>query len=415
MLGRVTQNYIRMDFVSALKDRMEKLNKVQTDLTSMRKIRLPSDDPVSTIFAMDYDTRLKEISVYLRNIDESISRLNLYDSNLDSVTSLIQRARELVIQSATGTYTQEDRKKMAVEIDQIIRQLAVLANEYYKDVAMYAGTRTNPPFLLSYGYSRELEHEIVTGVRYVGTGYRLKAEIEKKEYIEINVPGSIAFWGENQVIHSTTPANGWISQRDQTIRIDGVEIRIDRGDTIEQVVDKINSANLPVKASIDWQGGSMFLVLETTEPHPIEIEDVGDGTVMQDLGIIIPGMLPPNNVSPTARKYGYNIFEILMNIRDDMINNNIQALGSRDIGLLDRALDNVLKIRAEVGSKTSRLESLVKRLETDKTYFQEVFAKTVSTDITEAIVELNMLELVHRIGLNVGARLLQPTLLDYIR
>ena len=46
MVGRVTQNSISNEFLFYLKDRMKEMNKKQTDLTSMSKIRIPEDAPV---------------------------------------------------------------------------------------------------------------------------------------------------------------------------------------------------------------------------------------------------------------------------------------------------------------------------------------------------------------------------------
>lgn len=415
MIGRVTQNSISSEFIFYLKDRMVEMNKKQTDLTSMSKIRIPEDDPVGTTFSMQFQSRLREIDTYVSNIEESEAKLNLMDSNLQSATDILQRIRELTIQAANGTYTKEDTKKMAMEVDQLIRELTNIANSYYKQSSLYGGYMTDTPFKIEYGLSEELDYEVVKKVVYMGNDGEVNRQVDMNDFIVSNLSGDKLFASENMIIKSSEPGTGFIADRDMAFRIDGVEVKVYKGDNLETIVDRINSLKMPVKAYIDNSTGNNFLVLETTVPHSISVEDVGDGDVMERLGIIRKGATSPLNYNPEAKIYSMNLFDVLIKIRDDMFAGRQQSLGGEDIALLDNGLDNFLRYRAEVGARVERLKSVKVRLNTDIVYLKDILAKTQATDIPQTVTELKLLELTHQAGLQIGAKLMNLSLLNFLR
>jgi flagellar hook-associated protein 3 FlgL len=95
--------------------------------------------------------------------------------------------------------------------------------------------------------------------------------------------------------------------------------------------------------------------------------------------------------------------------------NNAEDVGGSALGGIDLALDNLLKNRAELGAKSSRLDTVQKRVIQDRTNFEEILSKTEDVDVAEAITKFKMLETTYRSALGVSARIIQPTLLDFLR
>ena len=58
-----------------------------------------------------------------------------------------------------------------------------------------------------------------------------------------------------------------------------------------------------------------------------------------------------------------SIFEMAIQLRDDLVRGDQELVGGRDLGLLDMALDNVLRHTAAIGAKQNRVEELQKRAE----------------------------------------------------
>ena len=98
-----------------------------------------------------------------------------------------------------------------------------------------------------------------------------------------------------------------------------------------------------------------------------------------------------------------------------MIAGDQLEISGRDLGNLDEGLNNILRYRAEVGARQNRMDEHEKRVVWDQTYMTELLSKSEGVDMPEAIVNLKYLEAVHQYALNIGARLLKPTLMDFMR
>ncbi len=120
--------------------------------------------------------------------------------------------------------------------------------------------------------------DAMTGVEYRGNIGRMLREVAKGEYLDVNVPGNEVFWASNQILTSNRDATNYASETNQLIKIDGRELSISAGDNLDVIIDKINNAGLSVRAI---KGGRNNLILESTTPHQIWLEDVGSGRVLR--------------------------------------------------------------------------------------------------------------------------------------
>jgi flagellar hook-associated protein 3 FlgL len=253
--------------------------------------------------------------------------------------------------------------------------------------------------------------DAMTGVEYRGNIGRVLREVATGEYMEVNVPGNQVFWATNQVLTSNRDTADYKSETNQTIRIDGKEISISAGDTIDTIIEKINNAGLSLRAS---KGIRDNLVLETTTPHQIWLEDVGSGTVLRDLGLINPDYQnPPNNFDPTVTVDGMSIFECRFSSRRSCRGD--QEVVAAGLGLIDMALDNILRNVSTVGARQNRVDELARRAEYEKTNVTEMLASNEGIDYAESIMNFRWLESVHQYALAVGARTIRPTLMDFLR
>lgn len=416
MLGRVTQAFIANDFNSNLNSRQAELQKVQNQLSSGNRINLPSQDPVAAINYMDYDSRLKEINTYSSIIQGASSKLNLMDSSLDSMTSVIHRLRELAVQGANGIYTKEERNNMSVEVDQLLRELVQISNADYKGNKLFGGTMVNEsPFQSRYSTDPETGIEFLEGVSYRGNNQSQVLEVEKGEKVDITQPGNQIFWAQNMELYSTLSVSGYTAASDSKIQVDGIDIQISIGDNLEVIANKINNSGAAVRASIETKDGNSYFALETTSPHQISLLDMNGGNVLQDLGVIDHGMYPPNNYSPAARVYTGSIFDVMVNFRKSLQKDDIFKIGGSALMGIDNSLSNLLKFRAHIGAVTQRLESIGDRLSSDEIYITDARNTSIGTDIAKAMTDMKMLEFSHDVALNIGARLLPKTLLDFLR
>ncbi|WP_040209379.1 flagellar hook-associated protein FlgL [Neobacillus jeddahensis] len=82
---------------------------------------------------------------------------------------------------------------------------------------------------------------------------------------------------------------------------------------------------------------------------------------------------------------------------------------------LDSQMDNILKERAELGARTNRMELSVSRLEGLELSTTSLLTKEEDVDIAKVIMDLKAQENVQTAALSVGARIIQPSLVDFLR
>lgn len=85
------------------------------------------------------------------------------------------------------------------------------------------------------------------------------------------------------------------------------------------------------------------------------------------------------------------------------------------LGNLDDELGNVLRVRAGLGARMNRVELTANRLEDDNVNFTKLMSKNEDVDIAEAIMKLQNEENVYKASLSTGARVIQPSLVDFLK
>jgi flagellar hook-associated protein 3 FlgL len=95
--------------------------------------------------------------------------------------------------------------------------------------------------------------------------------------------------------------------------------------------------------------------------------------------------------------------------------NDPEKLGSGILTNLDNSLDRLLQARAEIGAKTARLLSTDDRLHGEHIHLRELRSKVEDLDVPEAITEFMMQENAYQAALATGARMIYPSLIDFLR
>jgi flagellar hook-associated protein 3 FlgL len=420
-MNRITNAMLNNTMIYNLQRHQTDMDNIQDQLATGRNVRVPRDNPIAATNQMLYRSRLSEVNQYISNINESQSRLNEVDSAVQSIVNMMHRIRVLAVQGAHGIYSNFELKEaVAAEINQLLEEIVNVANSKgstgrsifggYK-----TGTEDQPnPFVPIYmTLTAGRQGDAMIGVEYRGDIGGHTREVGLGNYMDVNLPGNTVFWATNQVLTSNIDASEYSATSNQVIKIDGKEILISAGDNLDIIIDKINNAGLSLSAS---KGGLNNLMLASTTPHQIWLEDKGSGTVLQDLGFINKSFpQPPNNIDSTVTIGGMSIFEMIIQVRDDLVRGDHELVGGRDLGLIDMGMDNLLKYLANIGAKQNRMEQAAKKSEFEKGNLTEILAKNEGIDYAETIMNYKWLESVHQYALSVGARTIRPTLMDFLR
>ena len=137
-----------------------------------------------------------------------------------------------------------------------------------------------------------------------------------------------------------------------------------------------------------------------------------DGRLITEIS---PNVTIPFTVSgETAFAEGKDIFKTIIGIRDSMYKSDYKSIQS-SIGDLDEVIDNNLRTRAQVGALMNRADRAGERLIDKQFSVTDLLSKTEDIDVAEATISLNTQKAIHEMSLAVGAKLLQSTLIDYLR
>ena len=241
-------------------------------------------------------------------------------------------------------------------------------------------------------------------------------DIGKNDRIVAVLPGTSIFETNSTTLQGGVDATGYVVSQDSAIMIEGVEIPIMTGDNIEAVAQKINDRQLSVKATIETNadGESHFRLTSISARQPW-LQDLAGSTVLQDLGIINNSTEGPRNYSTEAVVQKTSIFDTLITIKDNLLKDDVLQLGGEDLGKIDQSLNNLVRYRTYTGAVTERLEKTYARNETEAMYLKNSSSAAVGVNYTKSITELKMAEFAHQVALNIGAKLMPTTLMDFLR
>ncbi len=166
------------------------------------------------------------------------------------------------------------------------------------------------------------------------------------------------------------------------------------------------------------RGQRLFAGLRTdTNPFtlnpgpPTTVTYNGDAGPMQreiDIGTVIPINVPGNTVFPA-------LFAALINLRDHLQAGDSTAIRTSDLGAIQSGLDSLLAVRADVGARMNRLEAARERQQLLQDHLGNLKSQVEDADFEQTVTDLAMAEAVYKAGLASAARVLQPSLLDYLR
>ncbi len=157
-----------------------------------------------------------------------------------------------------------------------------------------------------------------------------------------------------------------------------------------------------------------YTELPGTEPTKYILNGTDDNGVLRDVRIEVF-----DGIELQVNTVGHELFGTL----DEKFNAMIEQIENPDeqaeldthIASLDEALNLVLEERAVVGSRQNRAELMDNRLDLQELSVKKQMSQNEDIDYEVAITDLMTQESIHRAALSVGARIIQPTLVDFLR
>ena len=399
-----------------LRRQEDNLHNLTTQMATGNKLNQLRDNPLAATHAVRYESYLTRLERFEANTLYARDHFNQIDVYLQRAVDVTQRIRELAVTGANGIYTKDDSRAMGVEVNELLKELVSIANTVGPDgKQLFAGDKAfTEPFRIVEGTVEGGGETLVVNVEYRGSGPGRKAEISEGTYTELDIGGGEAFWAERMQIFSGVDASAWRSSENGAFYVDGYEISVKAGDTLPAIVAKINDSGAAVKASIDPE--TRGLMLTGTNPHLIRMEDRQGSRTLEELGIIQFNNDPSApNWSPSARVVGGSVFDMAIRLRDALYRADKMFIGGLGIGGVDLALQNMTSRLTDIGSRQERVMITWTRLNQEIPNVTSMLARESSVDMIDAATDLGMMDFAHKAALQTAAKIIPPTLLDFLR
>ncbi|NLY66266.1 MAG: flagellar hook-associated protein FlgL [Tissierellia bacterium] len=312
---RITNNMLVNNLVYNLNQNLKTMEKLQYQLATGKKFRVPSDDPIGASKSLKFNTDISKLEQYKRNAEDAMSWMNDTEAALAEIGEVLKRAYELTVDAANGTKDDGDLLKIREEIEQLKDHLVQIANTTYSGRHIFSGYKTDKPLMI-----------VVEGEN--GKKIKYNISIDKSEVFVYNV---------------------------------GISERVE----------------------VNTLGGLVF-----GAPYVGYSGEVTKGHT--------PGLI-----------------KVFNNLSQALEETNSEGL-QEAIEDLQAGMEQVLSVRSQVGAKMNRLELTVKKLDLQINNTKELLSYNEDVDIAEAIMHMSMAQNVYVSSLMTGAKIIQPSLAQFL-
>jgi flagellin len=133
-------------------------------LSTGKRINSAKDDAAGLAIASSMTSQIRGMNQAIRNSNDGISLAQTADGALNEVTNMLQRVRELAVQSASGTYSDDDRANLQAEVAELGAQIDdIVGNTKFNGVAVFDSSDVDIDIQTGYG-SGETTTLTITGL-----------------------------------------------------------------------------------------------------------------------------------------------------------------------------------------------------------------------------------------------------------
>ena len=141
---RITQQSISASTLRGLQSNLSRMQDLQAQLSSGKRISVASDDPSGAASAMTFRSQQAADEQYLRNIDQVSARLGVTDNTLTALSDRLRAVRDLLVQAGNAGLGADSRSALAAQAASMKSEVVDLYNTTYLDRPVFGGHRARP-------------------------------------------------------------------------------------------------------------------------------------------------------------------------------------------------------------------------------------------------------------------------------
>ncbi|MBS7295993.1 MAG: flagellin [Treponema sp.] len=186
------------------------LNKDMEKLSSGERINRAGDDASGLAVSEKMRSQIRGLNQASQNAENGISFIQTTEGYLQETTDIMQRLRELAVQSSNGIYSDEDRMQIQVEVSQLVAEVDRIASS-----AQFNGMN-----MLTGRFAQPMGENVVTGSMW----FHIGANMDQRTQVFIGTMSATALGirsiGTEEKLSLQTPedANRAIGTLDEAIK-----------------------------------------------------------------------------------------------------------------------------------------------------------------------------------------------------
>jgi len=125
----INTNVSALDAQAALTKNSRVMSSAMERLSTGSRINQASDDAAGLAISQNMTAQVRGLNQAVRNLNDGVNLLQTAEGALNETTNMLQRMRELAVQSASGTYSNTQRTYLATEFQALGSQIDKIASE----------------------------------------------------------------------------------------------------------------------------------------------------------------------------------------------------------------------------------------------------------------------------------------------
>lgn len=394
---RISSRQIFDAGVAGLQLNQQALFKLQNQLSTGRKVLTPADDPVAAAQALVVTQAKDRVGQFSENQGYAKSALGNLDAQLSSLADLIQNVRERALQGGNDTYSDEQRGFIATELQARLDELMAIANaDDGTGQFVFSGFQGNVrPFAAS--GAAATAPALASPIAYSGDEGQRLIQVSEARQMPVNVSGADLFMniaaGNGDFLASVGGNGGGINQGTGKIDVGAVtdpsawrtglnangayEIVFSAGGAQYSIYD--DSSNLLSGPTAFTPGQTITLpggqVTISGQPAAGDTFDVAP--VKQSLFTTLQNLI---GTLQTATSASFTPTERANRVAAEIAN-------------LDQSLDNLNRVRADVGTRLKELQQLGDSSADIDLQYAQTLSELQDLDYTEAISNFTQVQI----------------------
>ena len=335
---RINHNISALNTYNKMTVNQNAATKNMEKLSSGQRINRAGDDAAGLAISEKMRGQIRGLEQAATNAQDGISLIQTAEGALSETHAILQRMRELSVQSANDTNTAEDRQQLQNEVDQLSNEITRIAKD----------TTFNNSNLLDGSYD---------GKFHIGAnaGQDLSVNIGKMDSASLGTTGSITLLDEMTITNGS-----------------GKELKIEFNDNTNE------------KAEFDEASGVLTITVDVTNSDidTQKIADlINDSDSAQKANIFAVGGGSSNYMTQG------NLVTDELNVTAG-ISISSQEDASNAITSLDAAINSVSSERAKMGAVQNRLEHTINNLSTSAENLTAAESRIRDVDMAKEMMEM---------------------------